>query len=256
MKGRITKDGFEQSQLLIGDDIAKGKVIVHRDYLAHIYRWQYVLKWLAKGKRYEDTHVLDVGCGVDTPLYLALHGNRRIPRHYTGVDIAKINGPKAQCRGEKTFLSHTPIHTVEVADYNLITCFEMLEHVPLEYAMTTFKHLHSVSTDDATFILSTPVFDEKVGAASNHINEMTREQVIKGLTDAGWNIDANYGTFASIKDYKKHLSEAELELFEKLQSYYHSDVLATIFAPLYPEYSRNNLWVCTKAESNNNPGEE
>ena len=47
MKGRITKDGFEQSQLLVTEEAEKGKAAIHRDYLAHVYRWQYVVKWLA-----------------------------------------------------------------------------------------------------------------------------------------------------------------------------------------------------------------
>ena len=246
MKGRVTKDGFEQSQLLVTEEAEKGKASIHRDYLAHVYRWQYVIKWLAKGKRYTTTNLLDVGCGYDIPLYRILAGNRRSVAHYTGVDIAKIREPQYQCKAPRTLLSHTPIHTVEANNFNLITCFEMLEHVPFEYAWDIAKHLYNISTDNAVFILSTPVFDEKVGMANNHINEMTRDQVINIVTNAGWKIEKNYGTFASQKDYKQHLSTSELELYDKLSEYYHSDVLATIFAPLYPEHSRNNLWVCRK----------
>lgn len=244
MKGRINKDGFEISQLSVLEDA--DRTIVHRDYLAHVYRWQYVVKWISKNKNYEKTKVLDVGCGYDIPLYVCLHSNRRIPIHYTGVDINKIREPKRKYRGARTLLEHTPIHSVEKGDYNLVTCFEMLEHVPFEYANKAVKHMYDISTDDATFIMSTPVLDEKVGMANNHINEMDRAQVVDLLHDGGWYIEENYGTFASIKDYKKHLNEAELNLFNSLSEYYHSDVLATIFAPLYPQYSRNNIWICKK----------
>lgn len=246
MKGRITKDGFEQSQLLVTEEAEKGKASIHRDYLAHVYRWQYVVKWLAKSKRYTTTNLLDVGCGYDIPLYRILAGNRRSVAHYTGVDIGKIREPQYQCKAPRTLLSYTPIHTVEKGNYNLIISFEMLEHVPLEYAKKTLNHLYLISTNDATLIASTPVFDEKVGMANNHINEMTREQMISILNEAGWTIENNYGTFASQKDYKQHLSESELSLYNKLSEYYHSDVLATIFAPLYPEHSRNNIWICRK----------
>lgn len=246
MKGRITKDGFEQSQLLVSEEANKGKANIHRDYLAHVFRWQHVVKWLAKSKRYTSTNLLDVGCGYDIPLYRILAGNRRSVAHYTGVDIAKIREPDYKCNAPRTLLSHTPIHTVASNNYNLITCFEMLEHVPFEYAKETVKHLYNISEPNSTLILSTPVYDPKVGMANNHINEMTREQVKNIITDANWIIQKNYGTFASIKDYKSHLSIPELELYNKLAEYYHSDILATIFAPLYPEYSRNNIWICTK----------
>lgn len=246
MKGRITKDGFEQSQLLVSEEADKGKANIHRDYLAHVYRWQHVIKILSRSNRYKTTNLLDVGCGYDTPLYRILAGNRRSTAHYTGVDIAKIREPNYNCSAPRTFMSHTPIHTVKPNGYNFITSFEMLEHVPFEYAQQTVKHLYNISTDDVTFVVSTPVFDPAVGMANNHINEMTREVFKQVLEDAGWIIKKNYGTFASIKDYKKHLTEAELDLFNKLSEYYHSDVMATIFAPLYPEYSRNNLWVCEK----------
>lgn len=246
MKGRITKDGFEQSQLLVTEEAEKGKASIHRDYLAHVYRWQYVIKWLAKGKRYTTTNLLDIGCGYDTPLYRILAGNRRSTANYTGVDIAKIREPQYQCKAPRTLLSHTPIHTVEANNFNLAVSFEMLEHVPFKYAEETVKHIYDITTSDATFILSTPVLDEKVGMAANHINEMTREQTIDILCKAGWNITHNYGTFASQKDYKQYLKPEELELYNRLSNYYHSDVLATIFAPLYPQHSRNNLWVCEK----------
>ena len=137
MKGRITKEGFEQSQLLVTEEAEKGKASIHRDYLAHVYRWQYVVKWLAKSMRYKTTNLLDVGCGYDIPLYRILAGNRRSVAHYTGVDIGKIREPQYKCKAPRTLLSYTPIHTVEKGNYNLITSFEMLEHVPYDYPPNT-----------------------------------------------------------------------------------------------------------------------
>ena len=246
MKGRITKDGFEQSQLEFVGQFDKGKIQIHRDFIAHLFRWQHVVKYLAHGSRYRHTHLLDVGCGYDTPLYVMLNSNRRAPKLYTGVDIYKIREPVHQCSGNRNFLSHTKATEIPTGDYDVITCFEMLEHVPQQYAEDTLRHLYEVSPQNVRLFLSTPVYDAKVGAANNHINEMTRELLIDMFDNTGWNIISNYGTFASIKDYKPHLTEAELGLFNKLREYYHTDVLANIFAPLYPEYSRNNLWVCTK----------
>ena len=252
MKGRITKDGFEQSQLEFVDQHAKGKIQIHRDFIAHCFRWQYIVKHLAKSKKYEDVHLLDVGCGYDTPLYLVLASNRRAPKMYTGVDIGKIREPKYHSSAPRNFLSHTKATEIKTDDYDIITSFEMLEHVPVDYVEECLQHWYNLSPPHCELIVSTPVLDERVGMAKNHINEMSREQLMSLYAKTGWKVEKNYGTFASQKDYKKHLSESELELFEKLSEYHHVDVLSNFFAPLYPQYSRNNLWVCNKGEADGN----
>ena len=61
------------------------------------------------------------------------------------------------------------------------------------------------------------------------------------LEEMGYKILNHWGTFASIKDYKKQLNGLE-DTFDKLREYYDSNYLATIFAPLFPEYSRNCIW--------------
>ena len=240
--------------------------VIHRDYIAHCHRWSFVQRWTVtrdlndryldtdgamRGKmKHKNTHVLDIGCGKDLMLYKALVSNKVSPLSYTGVDINKLEVPD-DFKGSKfqpILLSETDICSVIELENkpNLVVSFEVLEHVPFEYSQQALHKAYELSTDNATLIISTPVYMEKYGMANNHINEMTREQIIDQLSNAKWNIKENYGTFAGRPELFKHMKPEHQQLWKDLMAYYDSNVMATIFAPLYPEYSRNNLWVCTK----------
>jgi hypothetical protein len=58
----------------------------------------------------------------------------------------------------------------------------------------------------------------------------------------GFVINDVFGTFASIREYEPHLAPSHREAFNDLRSYYDVNLLACIFAPFYPQYSRNCLW--------------
>lgn len=245
---------FDRTDLSI--DTAYDTGVIHKDYIAHCLRWTFVCDWLARsdknygeGPRYFNCRVFDAGCGKDLQLYKALCSNKmgKIP-HYTGCDINKLEMPTkfANRKLPYTLLSETDMLSVDRIDAELITSFEVLEHVPFDYCVEVVKHLYNVSNDNTTFIVSTPVFDPQIGMAANHINEMTRETFYEVLTGAGWIVTENYGTFASKKDYYKNMTQEHRNVFDALHNYYNSHYISTIFAPLYPQFSRNNLWVCEK----------
>ena len=71
---------------------------------------------------------------------------------------------------------------------------------------------------------------------------MTYNAFGAALEDTGWEIVGHWGTFASIKDYKDYLTEDLKQIFDKFKTYYDSNYLATIFAPLFPHLSRNCIW--------------
>jgi len=126
--------------------------------------------------------------------------------------------------------------------YNYSTCFEVLEHVEPIKAIAILDHLPKFLGQDSVSWFSTPCWDEKVGAAANHVNEMTYEAFGSLLEEMGYKILDHWGTFASIKDYKGKLDAFQSGTFAKLREYYDSNYLATIMAPLFPEHSRNVLW--------------
>ena len=230
---------FDRSHLSI--DTAYETGLVHKDYIAHCHRWNYVVKFLERrvrdydgDERYKHSHILDVGCGKDIPLYKVLCTNKMgSTSSYTGVDINEITIPKkfANRKLPITLIKQDVCSITKLDNKpNVVVSFEMLEHVPFEYSQDVLTHLHTLSTDDAHLILSTPVFYEKYGMAKNHINEMTREQVQEQLTKAGWVVAKNIGTFSTRQDLRPYLSEHHKSLYDELSEYYCGHVMATIFA--------------------------
>jgi hypothetical protein len=250
-------------------DQAETRGFLHRDYIAHCHRWTYVVKYLHLKARYKTARILDIGCGRDLPLARTLFTNRMAVEQYVGLDANKDGafvdfnfgkmdtiwyGGKEfpQAIGMDDVITET-IYKIDDDEYelpNLITSFEVLEHVEPAQCRAMIEAMFYMLAEDGVVICSTPVWDSKVGAAKNHLNEMTRDALGAVFEDVGFAVEENFGTFASIKDYKPYLTDAEAKILERLREYYDTNVLATIFAPMYPEYSRNNLWVLSRADAN------
>ena len=94
----------------------------------------------------------------------------------------------------------------------------------------------------------TGCYDEKVGAAKNHIidgkvGEFTFDE-LKTLIEKYFVIEKTYGTFASQRDYKPLMNEWQTKMYNALNDYYDVNLLSNLMAPLFPEHSRNCLWRC------------
>lgn len=250
-------------------DQAEARGFIHRDYIAHCLRWSHVVKHVGTSGRYKTTRILDVGCGTDLPLAKTLYTMRMAVEQYVGVDYNRpdkfetsvFHTGKMPVRafGGVDFAKHVEVadttYTVAGAEFklpNVITCFEVLEHVEPEHArrmvskMVDICRAADVQGDPCTIFVSTPCWDASVGAADNHVSEIRREALGGMFEDLGLAVAGNWGTFASMRDYKDTLlsefGTRGREMFDALREYYDSNYLATIFAPLYPEHSRNNLW--------------
>lgn len=252
-------------------DTAFERGIVHRDLISHCLRWTHVCRWMHQGNRYRDAVVLDVGCGVDLPLAKTLYTNRMAVKQYVGLDY---NRPTKF----KTEMFHTgkmPVRAFGGVDFSrdvtvrddgytiagiegvfelptVITCFEVLEHVEPAHARRMLERMHELmetaraAGKDCTTFISTPCWDAQVGEADNHVSEIKRDALGAVIEDLGMKIVGNWGTFASQRDYKAELAKQYGDvgqiMFAKLSTYYDSNYVATLFAPLFPEHSRNNLW--------------
>lgn len=238
-------------------DTAEKRGFLHRDYIAHCHRWSYVAKVLMKGGLYKKTTLLDIGCGVDLPLARTLFTNRMPVKQYIGLDANKdakfvdfnFGKQPTATYADALFPEEVELDGDNIAigmdEYdrpNVITCFEVLEHVPAEHAVRMLRAMRMLLAPGGFAIISTPCYDAKTGAAANHMNEMTRDALGSIIESCDFQIDGNWGTFASQKDYKPHMSFELKKIFAQLSAYYDSNLVATTFAPLFPEYSRNNLW--------------
>lgn len=250
---------------------------VHRDIFSHAGRWAFVargphpdiLEELPPGDTYmehffkygfntkpfivhEETDVLDVGCGPDRPLMLALFGGigpYPLARSYTGVDLNNIK-PTRHARSvlypQTNFIEEHERICEERGPFDLITNFEVIEHMPKKMGRQLLEAFRNVVAEGGRLVLSTPVYDGKA-RAKNHIHEYTIEELAQHFADTGWEVTARYGTFANIHDIRKACTVEEKDLLKRLGEYYGNTVLSTFLAPLYPDASRNNLWVCEPA---------
>lgn len=232
---------------------AEERGFLHRDYIAHCLRWSHIVKHLQTKRKYQDARIIDIGCGKETPLIKTLYTMKMTPYSYIGVDMNEIrektiHGSIRKKMGEKfelwtghDFSSPTPLpDDMEVP--TLITCFEVLEHVTPEKVLGILQNIQTVSDNATDIFISTPCFNGK--AAANHINEMTYG-FMENLMSEHFQIIDKWGTFASQRDIEPELEEMSpeiMDVYNELKSYYDSNLLSVIFAPLFPEYSRNAMW--------------
>lgn len=249
-------------------DHAEERGLIHRDYIAHCLRWSHVAKMMHQRHRYKTTRILDVGCGVDVPLARILHTNRLIVEEYVGVDYNsgakfvdrnwgkmpvylyggtifpknfKLKSFKYQVNGEG-------IHKLP----NLITCFEVLEHVTPSHVVSMLRAMHKiVERTGGEVVLSTPVWNVK-NTAANHINEMRHGVLGSVIESVGFSVDYNYGTFGNISDYKDELKntygDGVARFFDDQREYHDTNLLANMFCSPFPHLSRNALWRLTPAK--------
>lgn len=267
-------------------DNAEDRGFIHRDYISHCLRWTHVIKRMYERKCYETARILDIGCGRELPFAKTLYSSKLAPAMYYGVDVGPILDEEV-AKIAKTQKFHHKLwehcnfleltdedvgisyeeDRIKVGDLpNIVTCFEVLEHVEPKMMWAMLEHMKLLTSDDARFFISTPCWN-RVDCAANHVNEMLYEALGAGFERHGFVVENVYGTFASIRDYESKLGSVETYLsgsgetglclkgaFNKLREYYDTNFLSCIFAPLFPAQSRNCLWELRKGDALNATG--
>lgn len=235
---------------------AEERGFIHRDYIAHCFRWSHVVKRLMERGRYKSARILDIGAGRELPFPFLLYSNKMVPERYIAVDAGPIKdeyadklkvgkmGPIVDLFEHECFSKQWTIDNADTLG-NFVTdiiCFECAEHVEPTMLKDMLDGMRLIlKPGEGRIWISTPCWDRK-SCAANHVNEMTYEAFGAMLEDAGLIIEDVHGTFASISDYYPFMSKEYREVFDDLREYYDSNVLATIFAPMFPAQSRNALW--------------
>lgn len=231
-------------------DKAFERHIFHRDQFAHYFRWTHVLKLAKIGGK-----VLDFGSGTGN-LVEVLYRNQFKQSQYLGLEYKQSAVDKANEKYAKVpwidFKQADLVNKVNHGtDWDIICSFEVIEHIGVENGKKYLKNLRNHCNDKTVVLLSTPVYDHKVAAAGNHVvdgevNEYTYEEMEKLIKKSGFKIVENYGTFASMKDYKPHMNEHQKYVFDQLSKYYDSNITSILMAPMFPEQSRNVIWKLQK----------
>jgi hypothetical protein len=245
-------------------DQAEERGFIHRDYIAHCLRWSHVAKHLQQGKLYDRANILDIGCGREVPLAKLMYSSRLIPTtgSYLGIDYNALTVPPMFHTGRFPItlisgifpgaLDEVQAQIPEPLSYDVITCFEVAEHVEPEGTLAILRGIKKYLSPSGFAFISTPCYDEQTGAAANHVNEMSYNAFGAMIEYSGLKVEKAWGTFASIKDYKFELTPSMQIIFDELRDYYDVNYLATLFAPMFPQHSRNCLWkVSTKLPTGN-----
>ena len=229
-----------------------GKVLA-RDYSAHFFRWSFARRFInAK------TNVLEIGCGEDKPLSKILTGGAAVHvNSYVGVDINKIkpsNSQRLTFIGEFNFVDRykelQKMKLVPDGGFDVIVHYEVIEHMKTEHGAKMLKACRELLKPGGIMLMSTPCYDGKRHAA-NHIHEYTVPELEAAVKKAGFTVEQRFGTFMDIKHIGKvgpamANQSAVKEVRAALETYFDNDAISCIFAPLYADHSRNNLWVCRR----------
>ena len=233
---------FDTTQL---KESGHGKTL-GRDYSAHFFRWSFARRFITS-----KDHVLEIGCGEDRPLSKILTGGAAAHVNtYVGLDLNKLKESQSQRLrfiGEFNFAQDWK-KLPKVVDnppggYDVIVHYEVIEHMKVEHGLNMLKGCFALLKPGGHMLMSTPCYDG-VRHAANHIHEYTVPELQKMTEKVGFKIEARYGTFMDIKHIKT-VPTVKL-MADALAAYYDNDAISCIFAPLFPDQARNNLWVCRK----------
>lgn len=227
--------------------------IYHRDQFAHYFRWSHVLKNAKIGQT-----VLDFGCGSGEMLEL-FYRNKYRPALYVGLDVRDSQIEKnIEKFGNLDFADFRAADLCQPGldlgtSFDVITCFEVLEHIGHANADNFLRNMWNHCNDSTVIYISTPNYDPKVGAAKNHIldgeiGEWDHFELQDKLSEY-FTVEKKFGTFASMRDYKPFMNEWQTEMFNTLSAYYDTNLLSNLMAPMFPEQSRNTLWVLKAKDS-------
>lgn len=227
---------------------------LHRDYSAHFWRWSFARRFITA-----KDDVLEIGCGEDKPLAKILTGGAAAHvNHYTGVDLNKLkpsNSQRLNFIGEFNFIArYKELLKSKPGGWDVLVNYEVIEHMKVEHGTSLLKSMFECTKAGGVLLLSTPVYDGKRHAA-NHIHEYTVPELAAAIQKAGYVVEQRFGTFMDIKHIGKVAPNADTELLAAikkvrsgLEQYFDNDAISNIFGCLYPDHSRNNLWVCRKAK--------
>jgi 2-polyprenyl-3-methyl-5-hydroxy-6-metoxy-1,4-benzoquinol methylase len=251
MKNKLGPDNKTECGPII-EKVGLKRGVIHRDYIAHCLRWNFILGQIKRGMS-----IIDVGCG-SIPLLKALYSMKLKPFIYVGVDVRKscidelmafkTNFPKI---GYLTDVRINPLPTLgqlilnrDALDFDVAVCLEVVEHFENKYVDHVLSEIRKVLVPGGTLYLSTPNYDH-VHQAKHHVYEFTAQELMDHILRY-FRIERMIGTFASQKDIIPVLTDPEKEVFDMYKEFWSSDLLSVIFASQHPFESRNILYVCRK----------
>lgn len=125
----------------------------------------------------EGKNILDIACGSGYGTYLL----SKVAKNVTGGDIDSINVEYCNENYSSDNLTFDVQNIAKLSypddSFDVVTCFETIEHVDEETQILAIKEIRRVLKDDGVLIISTPNIDSK------HYQDVDNEFHIKELTN-------------------------------------------------------------------------
>ncbi len=238
---RVAPREFDVSSLREG---SHGRWI-HRDYAAHYFRWGFARRFIMANHS-----VLDAGCGSEAPLATVLcqYANT-IPRRYVGTDYGTIGHKALRARSWTTYYEKFDMSGPRAANdligehglFDRVVSYEVLEHMTVKSGVPYLRNLKTCLADDGILLLSTPVFNGR--AAANHVHEYTLTELAGIFEKLELEVEDRFGTFMNLPTLELVGTPSELSIVNQLRAFYDDTIISNFLAPLYPDSSRNCVWV-------------
>lgn len=224
--------------------------IVHRDYSAHYFKYGFAKNHII-GHR-----ALEIGCGSKAPLvWTSLYtGGPVHPELLVCVDIdeiktrSKVSWVRYHEKTDATDEETKRMLLSEYGPFERIVSLEVIEHMPKADGFKLLETIRDLLAPDGYALISTPVFERKM--AANHIHEYDIDELAEWIDKAGLRVADRWGTFMHLRKVKEAVkatfppeqAAGILAVWEKVHEYYGDAVASNFFAPVFPDYARNNVW--------------
>ena len=229
---------------------------MHRDWVAHMARFFAV----SRKMKVDQTKLLDVGCGK-LGLPYTLNQARRQPAEYWGLDLRATEkwGDTLAWRPatrlvKLDLIDHDPteIQGWPVEGFDVVTCFEVLEHVPRANASTLMAKLYDWTKPGGLAMVSTPNHGTSASVAKNHvgpdgeIREWNYRAKIDMALDAGFELEGSYGTFIRLTQLPDGILDDPT--IAAAREFLHGDWFSVFVAAAFPEQANNAMMMLRRAK--------
>lgn len=229
--------------------------IMHSDWLAHLTRYSFAT-WFATYRLKGQASVLDVG-SARLELLQFLYRNRGKIREYVGLDLRATQGWLDEPWLQSDSVPPVTLVRMDVVEdqvpegvgrqWDLVTCFETLEHVPRDRAQRLVNNLFKWTKPGGYCLLSSPNAGASTSTADNHRDssgvsrEHTYEDKVGYVVNAGFILDETFGTFIRLDNLPPETKQGYE--FGRAKAYLKGGWLNVLFAAAYPHMANNALFV-------------